>query len=401
VLVSGVCQLGLGPVLVRYVPATGQRTRALIVRAYALTVGLSLILGAAAAATSPLWSSSLSFVAHSAGWLIGFTLATACWTVFSLQDFVMTGLQAPQWVPLENSLFSAAKLILLVVLVSALPLGGPFVAWNAPVGLAVLGVTLLIFRRLLPARRRPPTASSVSARQLVRTAAGNYGASLFSIGVVYLTPVLVTNITNPTHTAYFYAAWTIIAGIQVIALNTSMSMTVEAALDEEQLANLLRRSLAHVMRLLLPVVAVVVIGAPLILSIFGHRYAHEATSLLRLLALGSVANAVVSLGLAVGRIQQRGLLLLVTQAGEFIPLTVLLLVLVPSHGIVGVGIAFLVSQAAVAVGLLATNLRPLLLRRRHLGDNGTHSHAAGPAGAVHVGAAGDGAERHPRVHGQG
>ncbi len=366
VLVSGVCQLGLGPVLVRYLPATGHRARTLVIRAYATTVLLSLILGAAAGLTSPLWSSSLGFVGHSAAWLIGFTLATACWTVFQLQDFVMTGLQAPQWVPLENSLFSLAKLVLLVVFVGALPLAGPFVAWNAPVGLVVLGVTLLIFRRLLPGVRRSPTGSNVSARRLMRTAAGNYGASLFSIGVLYLTPVLVTNITNPTETAYFYAPWTIIAGIGVISVNASTSMTVEAALNEDQLGQLFRRSLAHAMRLLLPVVAVTIAAAPLVLSIFGHRYAHAATPLLRLLTLALLPNAVVSLGLAVGRIQQRAWLLLITQAAEFVPLTVLVLVLVPSHGIVGVGIAFLASQSAVAAGLLATNLRPLLTRRAHV-----------------------------------
>jgi O-antigen/teichoic acid export membrane protein len=362
VLVSSVCQLGLGPMLVRYLPATGHRTRNVVIRAYALTVVLSVILGAAAALASPLWSSSLSFLAHSTGWTVGFTATTACWTVFSLQDFVMTGLQAPQWVPLENSIYSVAKLILLVALSAVIPFSGPFVAWNVPAGLAVLAITLLVFRRLIPRRRRLPSASRVSARQFARTAAGNYGASLFSIGVVYLTPVLVTNITNPTQTAYFYAAWTMIAGIQIISVNTTTSMTVEAALNEAQLADLFRRSLVQVMRLLLPIAAVVITAAPLILSIFGHRYAHAATALLRLLTVGALANAVVTLGLGVGRIQQRGLLLLVTQAAEFIPLTVLVVVLVPSHGIVGVGIAYLASQSTVALGLLATNLRPLLTR---------------------------------------
>ena len=191
-------------------------------------------------------------------------------------------------------------------------------------------------------------------------------ASLFSIGVLYFTPVLVTNITNPTDDRLLLRTVDDLAGIGVVSVNTSTSMTVEAALNEDELGQLFRRSLAHAMRLLLPVVAVTIAAAPLVLSIFGHRYAHAATPLLRLLTLALLPNAVVSLGLAVGRIQQRGWLLLITQAAEFVPLTVLVLVLVPSHGIVGVGIAFLASQSAVAAGLLATNLRPLLTRRAHV-----------------------------------
>lgn len=362
VLLSGACQLGLTTVLVRYVPTAGSRARSLVLTSYAVTVLLSVLVGIAAAATSPLWSSSLGFLQHRPGWFIGFVFAVAFWTVFSLQDAVMTGLDGAHWVPVENSLFSLGKLVLVLALASAAPLAGPFIAWNAPVVAAVLGVTALIFARLIPGTRRIPRERGSGQRLLPAVAAGNYAASLFSLGVTYLMPVLVADATDPTRTAYFYAPWLIATALLLLAGNTSISMTVEAALDELRLGQLFRRSLIHTLRMLIPAVVVVAVAASPILSLFGHRYAHAGSGLLRLLALAALPNAIVTLGLAVARVQERPWALVLIQAGEFIPLVAVGEALLPSHGISGVGVAFLASQGLVAVAVLMTILRPLLRR---------------------------------------
>ncbi len=191
-LVSGACTLGLSAVLVRYLPVAGRSARTLVVRSYAVTLGLSLVLGTAAALTSPLWAPKLDFIS-SGGWLIGFPLATAAMTVFTLQDSVLTGLRAARWIPLENSLYSLGKLLLLVALVGALPSSGLFIAWSAALPPAILVVTLLIFRRLLPAWRG---TAELDRRQVFGMAAGNYGGMLFDLAATFYLPILVANLTT-------------------------------------------------------------------------------------------------------------------------------------------------------------------------------------------------------------
>ncbi len=362
--VSGVCQLGLPPVLIRYVPTAGRRTGGLVARSYAATATLSLVLGAAAALSSGLWSPSLGFLAHDAGWLIGFALATMAWTVFTLQDGVLTGLRVPHWVAIENSLFSAAKLVLLLALSATLPFAGLFVAWNVPAALAVVGVSGLLVGRLIPAARRRTVARPLDARRrLLRLAAGNYAAQLFGIALIFLMPVIIADVRNPTTTAYFYAPWTIASAIQLVAGNTASSLTVEAALDEPRLAELFRRTLAHTLRLIVPVAVIAAAAAPLVLRAYGPQYEHAGTWLLRLLAIGAIPNAVVAVGLGVARIQQRGRLVLAIQAAEAIPLLAVGALLLDPMGVAGVGVAYLGSQLLVALWLLAGTLRPLLRDR--------------------------------------
>ena len=362
-LVSGVCQLGLRTVLVRYLPTAGGSARGLVLRTYALTVSMSLALGAAAAASSELWSPPLGFLATDGRWFAGFVVSTALWTVFALQDSVVTGLRAVHWVPITNSLYALAKLAMLPALIGLMPVAGPFVAWNVPAAIVVVLVTVLIFRHLVPEQRRQRPDGSVDRGQFVALAAGNYAGTLFMLAATMLLPILVTNATSPRQAAYFYLPWTISIGMQLIALNMTTSLAVEAALDESRLRQLTRRALVVTMWLVMPLAAVVALAAPWILGAFGSAYATEGRTLLVLLALSAVPNVLQTLGLTVARVQHRGRLVLVIQAAQCVVAIGLSALLLPDHGIEGVGAAWLVSQAVVAIGVLAGPLRPLLLTR--------------------------------------
>jgi len=359
-LVSGVCSLGLSAVLVRYLPIAGTALRRLVVGSYALTAGLSLVAAAAVAATSNLWSPTLDFL-QEPDWLIGFTLATAATTIFTLQDSVLTGLQTARWIPLENSLYALTKLVLLIALAALLPTAGPFVAWNAPLLPAILVINWLIFRRLIPADR---SVGALDRRQVFRMAAGNYGGNVFAlVGNMYL-PILVANQAGAAEAAYFFIPWMICISLQLVALNVTTSLTVEAALDMPKLRRLCRQALTHSMRLVAPLAALTALVAPLALLIFGQAYADSGTNLLRLLAVGAIPNVVVALGIGVARIEHRGGFVVLVQGIQFAILLGLSALLIPDIGVVAVGWVWTGAQFLLAAVMLATILRPLVLPER-------------------------------------
>jgi O-antigen/teichoic acid export membrane protein len=362
-LVSGVCSLGLSAVLVRYLPIAGTALRRLVVGTYVLTAALSLFFGAVVAATSDVWSPTLDFL-QEPDWLIGFTLATAATTIFTLQDSVLTGLQTARWIPVENSLYALTKLILLVALAALLPTAGPFVAWNAPLLPAILVINYLIFRRLIP---RDRSFGSLDRRQVFRMAAGNYGGNLFAlVGNMYL-PILVANQAGAAAAAYFFIPWMICISLQLVALNVTTSLTVEAALDMARLRRLCRQALIHSMRLVAPLAALTALVAPLALLIFGEAYADSGTDLLRLLAAGAIPNVIVALGIGVARIEHKGHVVVAVQGVQFAIVLGLSALLIPDIGVVAVGWTWTGSQILLALVLLATILRPLVLPQRLAG----------------------------------
>lgn len=358
-LVAEACTLGLSAVLVRYLPVAGDATRRLVGRSYAITVSLALAGGLLAALSTGVWSPKLDFLA-SGGWLIGFVLATGATTIFTLEDSVLTGLRAAKWIPLENSLYALTKLILLVVLAGVLSDSGPFVAWTAPLALAVVVVNTLIFRRLVPAASGE---GSLDRRQLLSMATGNYAGKLFTLAGNLYMPILVANRVSAADAAYFYVPWMVSLAIELIALNVTTSLTVEAASDMERLRELSRRALGQTLRLLVPIAALVAIVAPWALLIFGQDYADAGGSLLRLLMLGMVPNAIVTLGISVARIEHRGRAVVSIQGAHCIFVLGLSAALLPSVGIDAVGYVWTASQTVIAVALLATLLRPILFGR--------------------------------------
>jgi O-antigen/teichoic acid export membrane protein len=355
-LVSSACTLGLNAVLVRYLPVAGVSTRGLIVKSYALTIGLSLVVGEAAALTSQLWSSRLGFLA-AGWWLIAFPLATAAITVFTLQDGVLIGLRAARWIPIENATYAVAKLILLGVLSTALPGVGLFVAWNAPLPLAILFISVLIFRRLIPAS---PTSVALDRKKLIAMAKGNYLGTLAGLVSGLYMPILVANHTDPAHAAYFYIPWMIALALQLVAINVSTSLTVEAAVDPARLSDLTRKAFRHSMLLVSPPALATLIAAPWMLLAFGSAYADGGAPLLRLLAISLIPNVIVALGVTVARIEQRGVVVLAIQGAQSVLAIGLSAALLPTMGISGVGVAWIASQSLLAVVLLAGILRPLL-----------------------------------------
>jgi O-antigen/teichoic acid export membrane protein len=143
------------------------------------------------------------------------------------------------------------------------------------------------------------------------------------------------------------------------------SLVVESARDQEKLVVYGHRILVHSLRLLLPIVAVLVFGAPFILQIFGSAYSAEGSQLLRLLSLAVIPNLVVVLYLGIARVQNQIKGLIIVQGLLSALVIGSSLILMDLFGITGVGWGWLASQTLLATFLLITVLRPLIKKPEH------------------------------------
>jgi O-antigen/teichoic acid export membrane protein len=291
-----------------------------------------------------------------------FVLATMAWCIFALQDSALTGLRQPLWIPLENITFALVKIILLVGLAVSGQAAGLFASWTVPVFLCLVPINFLIFKRLIPRHNRALDEQAVplTLNPIVKFVSGNYlGALFFQISTALL-PIIVTNLSGAQANAYFYPPWMIVTALQLVALNLTTSLTVEATLDRAKLSAYSRRVLVQTARLVVPLVIIVFLGAPLILQVFGSTYAIEASALMRWLALGTLPNILIALFISLARVQNRPGIIMLVQGTLSLLILGLSYLLLPPLGITGIGIAWFASQTIVAMFLLLTLLRPIL-----------------------------------------
>jgi O-antigen/teichoic acid export membrane protein len=354
ILVSGVSQLGMSSVLPRYLPGAQARTRHLIVKIYVGTAAVAIFAASLAAATSQTWSPPMRFLHDNAAWFALFVGATLVWTILTLQDSVLVGMRRASWVLGENVIFAVAKLALVGVLANSYPHAGIFLAWVLPAAILIVPMNVAVFLRFVPLHEREHLAMEHPwpGGEMRRLIIGNYAGALVGLIGTFTVPILVTSQLGAEEAAYFFIPWALTLALAVVAANMATSMVVEAAFAASRLREYSRSVLRGTARIVVPVALGVFVFAPDLLDLFGHEYSREGTWLLRLLAIGTIPNAVTTLGLSIARIRHDGRLVATVQATVAAVLIGLTVLLLPYIGIEGAGIAWLTSQI---VGALLTS----------------------------------------------
>nr|WP_062340298.1 lipopolysaccharide biosynthesis protein [Herbidospora sakaeratensis] len=355
-MLAALTSFGFVGALTRFVSETGRATGRFVGAVYLLGGGLGLVATAVFVVVTKdepgfriLW-----------GWLPAgvFALVVIVWSVYTLQEVVLSALRRSTWVPVVNVAVGFVKVTAVAACAFLVAARGDvvswqvFLAWIVPCALAVLPVNYLLFARVIPrhvaetAHRTPP-----SLKRILRFAGGDYFGSVFTLAAIYLVPVVVATQVDHRTYAYYGIAVTVGGLLEIFAFTMATSLTVEGSFDPAALGRNTRRALHRSLTVLIPMIVVVVLAAPLVLSVFGAEFADNGTTLLRLIALATLARAFVELYLGALRAMGRGRPLLYIQAARCALALGLTWLLLPRHGIEGVGIALVVTQSVTAAAV--------------------------------------------------
>jgi O-antigen/teichoic acid export membrane protein len=353
-LLGTVSQLNLTNVFVRLLPTAGRLGRRLIGRGYSAVVVFALLVGFAYSATG------LSAHVITGGWgaHAAFVLGVAVLAIFALQDSVLTALRMAPWVTVENITFAVAKLALLpAILLLSAGGGGIVLCWLIPAAVAVMAVSLLLFRRVLP-KLEGVEGTLPSRRRLMSFVAGEYVGNLCATATIQLMPLIIVWQLGASQVAYFTVPWLISMGITLLLWNVASSFVVELAGGRGHSSALLQRSLVLWGVIVIGALAVCVLAAHPLLELAGGGYADHGAVLLRLIGLSTPFAAIVAVYCTLMWIDRRVWTLAIFQAIAGAALLGTTLLLLPRLGLVAVGWANLGVQAVTAA--IAA---PLAIRR--------------------------------------
>ena len=361
---AGLAQLNLMSALMRFIPESGRQATRFILLTYGVSMGVAVVASFVFGQGIGIFVPRLAAIGASPALLLWFAAATIGWCVFVLEDSAITGLRRTGWVPISNVGFSVAKIVLLVALAATFPEYGVFASWSLALGAAVVLTNVLLFGRLLPRwfRQSPAQVEPLSVRSISRFVATDYVGSLCWLACTTLLPIIVASQAGIAATAYFYLAWQIGYGLHMVSINMGYSLVVEGSTEPKQLAAFSRRMLRLNMRIVAPVAVAVAIVAPYAMGLFGADYSAEGSNLLRLLAISAVPYSVVPVYISVVRVQRRVRRAAAVLAVMCVSVLLLSEILLRSLGLVGVGVAWLVTQTALGGYLLVFQLRPLWAR---------------------------------------
>ena len=249
------------------------------------STGVVSILGAVAfVVIAPAVSHDYHFLSTQPAMALLFAAAVVVWGIFTLEDAVLMAARRAVWVPVENTLFGVLKIAALPVMLS-LASGYPvFIAWVAPVVALVIPVNLFIFLRVLrtpmAASGRPSPIERFGLRGLLGFLAQDYVAFVFVQACLGLLPVIVVALLGGSAGAYFFIPFVLVGAFDILFVYVLQPLSVEGALAEPRLPELSRDIVRHFGWVLVVGVIVLVVGASLILDLYGASYARHGAAVL-------------------------------------------------------------------------------------------------------------------------
>lgn len=347
-LLGSVGHLNLGVALLRFLPVAGGRVRRLVAGCYLVGAATAATAGVAFALGAGWWAPDLRAAVGGAGLMAFLGIAAPVWSLFVMQDYVLTALGRAVLVPVANLAFAVAKLALLAAAAVVAVHAGIAISWLVATAL-VVGAGIAVLWRLLP----PRTAGvRVTAGEVARFVRADYVGEMCWTAVVFGLPVVVLARLGPEAAATFGIAWTIAYALYLVPHGMGQSMVAHLAADPGGLAEARRGMLLRAYALLVPAVLVLVVGARPLLAVFGPHYAATGVVVLALAALSALPDVVIRAAVATARVQRRSGVLVGLPAAVAVLVLGGTWLLTPRLGLAGAGVALLTAETIAAVALL-------------------------------------------------
>ena len=165
-------------------------------------------------------------------------------------------------------------------------------------------------------------------------------------------PILVVIRLGVTLNAYFYITWMVGAIFFIVSPSVATALFAEGVRMRSDLRRVVAKALRMICVLLAPAMLVMIVAGRFILGLFGASYAAAGYGLLVLLAISALPDAVSNVAVAVLRVTHRLGYSVALNIGIFVVSLVGAWLLMPTLGILGVGVTWLGAQTLGAIASL-------------------------------------------------
>jgi O-antigen/teichoic acid export membrane protein len=196
---------------------------------------------------------------------------------------------------------------------------------------------------------------------------GNYIANIFYNLPMLILPIMILNMVSAKSAGYFYIAMMMAGLLYGISHAISSSFLVESS-NKDKFSGDINKSIKFNLVILIPGLLMFIIFGNLILNIFNHDYAENATTTLIILAVTSIPVSAVNIFSAIRNSQKR--VLSIIKIDMFVALTTIILSLyfIRIMNIEGAAISYLIANTVGALIIASRVKNPKESTMRLLND---------------------------------
>lgn len=346
-LIASFSIFGLGNGLIRFLPKS-ECKNIMINTSCTLVTILSIIISVIYLVFLKIFSPKLLFIKENTIFTFLFVLFVVFTSLNIISEHIFIAFRSSKFVLIKNSVYSIAKLILLLFLVS-FGAYGILMSTGIAIGIAVfLSIVLLILCFSYSPRL---TINRKIIRKISRFSFGNYAASLVEGLPTATLPILITNMMNAESSAFFYMDIMIAAFLYIVPEATSQALFAEGSHSESEIKIHFKKAVKIISIIIVPVIIIIFIFGNYILLLFGKEYSHEGFTLLRLLTISGIFISIKTVGAAILNIKKKIKLLFLLSSISTVIIFSLSIIFIKMNlfGIAGIGISWIIGHGVSAV----------------------------------------------------
>jgi O-antigen/teichoic acid export membrane protein len=354
-LIGTIGMLGLGTLLIGELPRRPHNAPALVSTALAVSTACSAVLGMLFALIAPYLADDLAPLRESVATVALFTAGVGLTGGTMVLDQAVIGLLRGNIQLARNTIFAVSKLIILAAMAGAAAASSGtliYVTWVAGLVISVLAIAGLAKPHARDAR---PRWSAIHGQ--LRPALKHHLLNLTLQVPNLALPLIVTITLSTTTNAYFYTAWMTAGFVFIGPYALTLALYAVGAGQPRALAEKARFTLRVAFAIAVAGNIVLLLGADLILRVFGAAYADNAATTLRIVGLGVFPLIIKDHFVAFARVQDR----LARAIGLVATGAALELILAAAGAVYG-GLVWLALGWLLAVSIEAALMLPSVVR---------------------------------------
>lgn len=352
-LLSLCASLGLNFGIMRFLSSAGGQGKDMINSAFTLQAIVCIGVSLAFLVGLSLWPTptNLDFLLGNSLYAITFVTFSTTFASHNLAIQVFVAERSAGYALAQGIVFAILRFVPLIYLQLSSNAISIFSAWGIGSAVAVAIALLIFLPRVRTGYYLLPTLHWQVIRNIIRYAFSNYLVEALWTSPNFILPIIVLSVLGPESNGFFYIGWAIGSMLFMIPMATSASLLAESSHEEENLTPNIGKSLKLLAFLLTPAVIIMCLAGDKILLLIGDTYSENSAMLLRILAISAIPVSLNYLYFGVRRVEKamNGILLLA--AFVLIATLVLsyILISMPEFGILGGGLAWLISQTIAAI----------------------------------------------------
>ncbi|WP_035717241.1 lipopolysaccharide biosynthesis protein [Gordonia terrae] len=362
--VGSVIAAGVGDAYTAILPAVGRDRPAVFRRGLRLTTVLSTVAGIVSGLVV---ITSLSEVRGDYAVAAVVVVGIIAWSAYGLQSATLIAIGRANWTPPSNIAHGVAKIVVLPVLCAT-------IAWQSvPLAVVIASAGMVVvlrpsIRRLIDTGDGLPTSGTISAGQAMvefhRVVSRTTALSGLNLGVLALTPFLVTLFAGPEDGARFALVFAIVSTLDFIGASMAVSLAVHASAEPASAGAMAKRLMARagVVTVLGSVGAAAVV--PTALHVLNPAYDRGTTlAVVVVLCAGSIIRLPYLMWAALRQSERRLRAPLVLSGATAILLFAMMPACCAALGAVGAAWVVLAHQAVLTAGA------GIVFGRRYFGES--------------------------------